>query len=223
MSLLSQRSDRLRSMYQDMKAQALRAATYGWDASPISTARVAAEVWSALKNEDWSLVAGSFSGWAPRLWNFTGHHQYLGGPGGYGVGYSLPASIGGALANKNKGMISVSHQGDGDAMYAPGAMWTAAHHRIPLLMVMFNNRGYHQEMMHLQKMAGLHNRRPDQAPLGTEIADPNIDFANLAKGMGVWAEGPINDPDALGPAVRRALDMVKSGYPALLDVVSQPR
>jgi acetolactate synthase I/II/III large subunit len=223
MSLLSQRSDRLRSMYQDMRAQALRNATYAWDASPISTARVAAEVWSVIKNEDWALVGGSFSGWAPRLWNITAHHQTLGGPGGYGVGYTLPASIGAALANKNKGLISISHQPDGDAMYAPGAMWTAAHHRIPLLMVMFNNRAYHQEIMHLQKMAGLHNRRPDQAQIGTEIANPNIDFANLAKGMGVWAEGPITDPDAVGPALRRALDMVKSGYPALLDVVSQPR
>lgn len=223
LSLLSQRSDRLRSMYQDMKTRALREATFGWDASPISTARAAAEVWSVVKNEDWALVAGSFSGWAPRLWKFTGYHQSLGGPGGYGVGYSLPASVGAALANKNKGLISISHQGDGDAMYAPGAMWTAAHHRIPLLMVMFNNRAYHQETMHLQKMAGLHNRRPDQARIGTNIEDPNVDFASLAKGMGVWAEGPITNPDALGPALRRALDMVKSGYPALLDVVSQPR
>ena len=223
MSLLSQRSDRLRSMYQDMKARALRDAVFGWDASPISTARAAAEVWSVIKNEDWSLVGGSFQGWASRLWKFTDYGQFMGGSGGYGVGYTLPGSIGAALANKGKGLLSISNQPDGDAMYAPGAIWTAAHHRIPILMVMHNNRAYHQETMHLQKMAGLHNRRPDQAGIGTNIDSPNIDFASLAKGLGVWSEGPITDPDALGPALKRGLEMVKSGYPALLDVVSQPR
>ncbi len=223
LSLLSQRSDKLRSMYQDMKARALQAAAYAWDASPVSTARVAAEVWSVIKGEDWALVGGSFSGWAPRLWKVTEHYQTLGGSGSYGVGYTLPASIGAALANKDKGLLSISHQPDGDAMYGPGALWTAAHHRIPILIVMFNNRAYHQEMMHLQKMAGLHDRRPDQAKIGTAIEDPNIDFAKLAQALGVWAEGPITDPSALGPAVRRALEIVKSGYPALVDVVSQPR
>ncbi|HLH25818.1 MAG TPA: thiamine pyrophosphate-binding protein [Chloroflexota bacterium] len=223
LSLLSQRSDKLRSMYQDMKARALRDAAYAWDASPISTARAAAEVWSVIKNDDWALVAGSFGGWAPRLWKITEYYQTLGGPGGYGVGYNLPASIGAALANKNKGLLSISHQPDGDAMYGPGALWTAAHHRIPILIIMHNNRAYHQEMMHLQKMAGLHDRRPDQAKIGTAIEDPDIDFAKLAQALGVWAEGPITDPSALGPAVRRAVEIVKGGYPALLDVVSQPR
>jgi acetolactate synthase I/II/III large subunit len=224
LSLLSQRSDKLRSMHQDMKAQALRAAAYAWDASPISTARSAAEVWSVVKNDDWALVSSStFGGWAPRLWKVTEYHQTLGGSGGYGVGYNLPASIGAALANKNKGLLSISHQPDGDAMYGPGALWTAAHHRIPILMIMHNNRAYHQEMMHLQKMAGLHDRRPDQAKIGTAIEDPNIDFAKLAQALGVWSEGPITDPSALGPAVRRAVEIVKSGYPALVDVVSQPR
>src|SRR5437763_14709093 len=111
-------------MYQGMKAQALRAAAYGWDASPVSTARAAAEVWSVVKNDDWALVGGSFGGWAPRLWKVTEYYQTLGGPGSYGVGYTLPASIGAALANKNKGLLSISHQPDGDAMYGHGALVT---------------------------------------------------------------------------------------------------
>ncbi|HEY7068193.1 MAG TPA: thiamine pyrophosphate-dependent enzyme [Chloroflexota bacterium] len=223
LSLLSQRSDKLRSMYQDMKARALRDAAYAWDASPISTARAAAEVWAAIKGSDWALVAGNWQGWAHRLWKFTEYHQALGGSGSYGVGYNLPASVGAALANKSKGLLSVSCQPDGDAMYQAGSLWTAAHHRIPLLTVMHNNRAYHQEMMHLQKMAGLHDRRPDQAKIGTAIEDPNIDYAKLAQSMGVWAEGPITDPADLGPALQRAVAVVKSGYPALVDVVSQPR
>src|SRR5581483_8685104 len=135
----------------------------------------------------------------------------------------LSASIGAALANRSKGLLSIDHQPDGDALYLPAALWTAAHHRIPLLLLMHNNRAYHQEMMHMQRMAGVRNRRPDQAKIGTAIEDPNVDFAKLAQSLGVWGEGPISDPADLGPALRRALQVVKSGYPALVDVVSQPR
>ena len=108
-------------------------------------------------------------------------------------------------------------------MYAPGVLWTASHHRIPLLSVMHNNRAYHQEVMHLQRMGNRHNRGIDRAYIGTTIEDPNIDYAKLAQSMSWYAEGPITDPKDLGPAIKRALAAVKRGEPALVDVVSQPR
>ena len=114
-------------------------------------------------------------------------------------------------------------QNDGDLMYAPGVLWTAAHHQIPLLTVMHNNRAYHQEVMHIQRMANRRQRGIDRAHIGTTIDNPNIDFAKLAQGMGVYAEGPITNPNDLGPALKRALAVVKSGEPALIDVVTQPR
>jgi benzoylformate decarboxylase/acetolactate synthase-1/2/3 large subunit len=77
--------------------------------------------------------------------------------------------------------------------------------------------------MHLQRMAALHNRRMDQSQIGTAIYDPNLDFAKIAQGMGVWAEGPITNPADLGPALQRAVQVVKSGEPALVDVICQPR
>ena len=200
-------------------------ATYGWDSSPISTARVAGELWAQLKNEDWSLVSSvnSASRWPLRLWAFDRHYQYIGGSGGEGQGYGAPATAGAALANKKHGRLSVSIQGDGDLMYAPGILWTMAHHRIPLLSVMQNNRAYHQELMHVQRMACRHNRGIDRANIGTTLQDPNIDFAKVAQGMGVYAEGPITDPKDLGPAMRRAIEVVKGGKPALLDVVTEAR
>jgi thiamine pyrophosphate-dependent acetolactate synthase large subunit-like protein len=88
---------------------------------------------------------------------------------------------------------------------------------------MFNNRAYHQEMMHLQRIAARWNRGVDRTHIGTTITDPFIDYAKIAQGMGVWAEGPIVDPNALAPALRRAIQVVKSGHPALVDVVAQPR
>jgi thiamine pyrophosphate-dependent acetolactate synthase large subunit-like protein len=108
-------------------------------------------------------------------------------------------------------------------MYAPGVLWTAAHHKIPLLSVMHNNRAYHQEVMHLQRMANRHQRGITTAEIGTTLKDPFIDYATMARGMGVHGEGPITDPKDLGPALARALDVVSRGEPALVDVVTQPR
>jgi len=204
-------------------------ASYGWDASPVSTARLSAEVWAEIKNKDWSMVSeatlgyGSASGWPLRLWSFEKHHHMIGGSGGSGVGYCAPASVGAALANKRHGRLSVNIQNDGDLMYAPGVLWTAAHHRIPLLTVMHNNRGYHQELMHIQRMANRHNRGITKAHVGTTLMDPPIDYSKVAQGMGVHAEGPISDPKDVGPAIRRAIAVVERGEPALVDVVTQPR
>jgi thiamine pyrophosphate-dependent acetolactate synthase large subunit-like protein len=205
--------------------QARDAAAVAWDASPISTARLAAELWAQIKTEDWSLVSNAtfVSRWPLRLWAFEKHYQYIGAQGGYGIGYNAPASVGAALANRKYGRLSVNIQCDGDLMYAPGVLWTAAHHRIPLLSVMHNNRAYHQEVMQVQIMANRHSRGLDRACIGTTISDPNIDFAKLAESMGVHAEGPISDPKELGPAITRAIQVVKRGEPVLLDVLTQPR
>src|SRR4029450_1870272 len=149
-----------------------------------------------------------------RLWTFDRHHQFIGGSGGSGIGYTAPASLGAALANKKHGRLTVTIQPDGDLMYAPGILWTAAHHHIPLLMVMHNNRAYHQELMHLQRMANRHNRGVERAHIGTTITDPNIDYAKMAQGLGVYAEGAIENPNDLGPALKRAIAVVKKGEPA---------
>ena len=196
-------------------------ASYGWDASPISTARMAAEIWEQVKGKDWSLVSNN--AWAQRLWNFDKHYQHIGGSGGAGVGYGAPAALGAAIANKKFGRLSVNIQNDGDLMYAPGVLWTSAHHKVPLLSVMHNNRAYHQEVMHLQRMANRHQRGITTAGVGTTLNTPNIDFAAMARSMGVHGEGPITDPKDLAPALKRALAVVERGEPALVDVVTQPR
>ena len=198
-------------------------ATYAWDASPISTARLAAEVWAQVRTEDWSLVNGALSGWPQRLWNFEKYYQYIGVSGGSGIGYGAPAAVGAALANKKYGRLSISLQNDGDLMYAPGVLWTAAHHRIPILFIMNNNRAYHEEVMHMQRMAGRRERGLDRAHIGNSLDDPGIDFTKLAQSMGLHAEGPVSNPRDLAPAIRRAIAAVKNGQPALVDVLTQPR
>jgi thiamine pyrophosphate-dependent acetolactate synthase large subunit-like protein len=224
-SAFEARRKRLATAHAAALERARAEAAYAWDASPISTARMTMELWAQIKNEDWALVAesGIMSDWTARLWSFEKHYQSLGGSGGAGVGYGAPAAVGAALANRKHGRFSVTIQGDGDFLYAPGVWWTAAHHRIPLLAVMHNNRAYHQEVMHVQRMASRHNRGITRAHIGTTIDDPNVDFAKIAQGMGVHAQGPITNPNDLGPAIKRALDVVKRGEPSLIDVVTQPR
>jgi thiamine pyrophosphate-dependent acetolactate synthase large subunit-like protein len=197
-------------------------ATYGWDASPVSTARLSMELWAQLKNEDWSYVTG-WVNWPLRLWDFDKHYQYIGRAGAEGVGYYAPASVGAALANKKHGRISVSIQPDGDLMVAPGALWTAARHQIPILIVMQNNRAYHQEVMWFQRAALARNRSIALAEAGFGLGNPNIDFAKMAESMGVGSSGPISDPKDLAAAIRRGIGVVKRGEPYLIDVVTQPR
>jgi acetolactate synthase-1/2/3 large subunit len=219
------RGSRLQAAHQQSLERARDAAAFAWDASPISTARLCAEVWAQVKDQDWSLVSATtfVNRWPQRLWTFDKHYQYLGNAGGYGVGYGAPAAVGAALANRKYGRLTVNIQNDGDLMYAPGVLWTAAHHGIPMLNIMHNNRAYHQEVMQVQIMADRHSRGIANCGTGTTITAPNIDYAKLAQSMGMYGEGPISDPKDLGPAIRRALDVVKRGEPALLDVVTQPR
>jgi acetolactate synthase I/II/III large subunit len=214
-----ERGKKLAAAHEQGMERARTDATYGWDSSPISTARLSAELWEVIRDKDWSLVGGG----ASRLWNVDKVYRTAGGGGAAGVGYSAPGSVGAALANRKYGRLSVAIQTDGDLMYAPGALWTAAHHRIPILSVMHNNRAYHQEVMHIQRMANRHQRGITNAGIGTTITDPNIDYALIARGLGIHGEGPITDPKDLAPALRRALDVVMRGEPALVDVVTQPR
>jgi acetolactate synthase-1/2/3 large subunit len=222
------RGAKLASAQQQALNQAREDASYAWDASPISTARLCAEVWAQIKDEDWSLLSSreglfGLSSWPLRLWSFDKTYQYIGSNGGGGIGQNAPSVVGGALANRKHGRLSVAFQSDGDLLFAPAVLWTAAHHRIPFLSVMHNNRAYHEETMHMQRMACRHQRGMETSKIGTLIDDPNVDFSKMAQSMGLYAEGPITDPKELGPAIRRALAVVKRGEPALLDVVTQPR
>jgi acetolactate synthase I/II/III large subunit len=220
------RSKQLREMYENSFNQALADASVGWDATPISSARMYMELWAQIKHEDWALVSdGGFSSmWPHRLWPLEKHYQFIGDSGGAGIGYQPVAALGAALAHRDAGgRVVINVCGDGEFNMAPSTMWTAAHHHIPYLTIIQNNRAYHQEVMHLQRMANRHNRDIRNAHIGTRIEDPNIDYAKVAQGYGAAGFGPITDPNDLADAFRRGIAAVKEGQPVLIDVVMQPR
>ena len=223
--LFEQRGVAIASAHEERRQRDVTNARYGWDSTPVSLARVAAELWPLIKDEDWSFVSpqGFLGSWPGKLWDMKKSYHYIGHQGGGGMGYGAPAAVGAALANRKHGRISINIQGDGDLNYAPGVLWTAVHHRIPLLTIVANNRAYHQELMYLQQQAASRNRGADRAHIGTTITDPNIDYAQMAQAYGMHGEGPIENPNELGPALRRGIERVKAGEPAMLDVVTQPR
>lgn len=221
---LAARGRRLTEAHRQLVERAQAAATIGWDASPITTARLCAELYAQIHDSDWSLVGNGINiTWPRKLWNFDQPHRWNGNSGGAGQGYNAPASAGAALANRRHGRLSVAIQGDGDLLFVPSTLWTVAHHRIPILYVVHNNRAYHQEYMYLQAMADRRARGVRNAHIGTTLTEPTIDFATLARSFGVHGEGPISDPGELAPALARAVAVVKSGHPALVDVITDPR
>jgi acetolactate synthase I/II/III large subunit len=220
------RGRKMREAFNGFADRARAEAALAWDASPISSARMYMELWEHLKKEDWALVSDSdfSSNWPHRLWPLEKHYRFIGGSGGYGVGYQPVAALGAALAHRDAGgRVVVSITGDGEFNMAPHTLWTAAHHGIPYLTIVQNNRAYHQEVMHVQRMANRHNRGLRNVPIGTTIDNPNVDYAKIAQGYGAVGIGPISDPNDLSEALRKGIAAVKAGQPALIDVVMQPR
>ena len=205
--------------------QAVEQKKAGWNASPVSTARIYAELWPLIMNEDWCFASPSgFSGsHNAQLWEHNKPYSYLGGQGAGGMGYGAPACVGAALAAKARGRMVINIQTDGDLNYAPGVLWTAVHHKLPMLSVMHNNRAWHQEYMFVEYMAGVRGRGPERATIGNVLRDPFIDYTKMAAGYGMAGEGPISDPTKLQAALRRGIASVKRGEPYMIDVITQPR
>lgn len=197
-----------------------RQAKADWDLSPVSTARLAAEVWEVVRTHDWVLTAGTASGWALRTWDFDQPDRHPGAS--LGTATQISISLGVALAHKGTGRLVVDLQPDGDLLFDLGALWVAAYHEIPLLVVMFNNRAYYNDWEHQERIARHRGTPVENAYLGMEIDGPAPDFAAAARSLGWYGEGPITDPEQVREAVRRAADIVTSqGRPALVDVVCQ--
>jgi thiamine pyrophosphate-dependent acetolactate synthase large subunit-like protein len=229
MRLVADRTAKHAVANQEAHVQAVRQAVElkraGWNGSPISTARVYAELWPLIMHEDWCLSSptGFSGGHNVQLWDHNKPYSCLGGQGAGGMGYGAPASVGAALAAKQHGRIVVNIQCDGDLNYAPGVLWTAAHHKLPLLNIMHNNRAWHQEFMYVAFMTGVRGRGTDRAWIGSTLRDPYIDYAKMAAGYGMAGEGPISDPTLLAAALKRGVDTVKRGEPYMIDVITQPR
>lgn len=190
--------------------------------SPIAHSSFAAELWKVLKGKDFVLANGNLRGWTNLIFDMEQPFQYLGPSGGGGLGYGIGATIGACLAHRDTGKLVVDIQSDGDLMFTPGGLWTLAHHKLPALVIMNNNRSYYNSEEHQTSMARHRKRDTSRGVNGTLIADPNIDYAQMAKSMGVHGIGPVERLEELAPALEEALRFIENNkMPVLVDVVTE--
>jgi thiamine pyrophosphate-dependent acetolactate synthase large subunit-like protein len=160
--------------------------------------------------------------WDGRAWPFRHPLDYLGGDGGGGIGGGPGISVGAALALKDTGRMAVAVCGDGDFLMGVTAIWTAAHYRIPLLLVVANNRSFFNDELHQERVARMRNRPVENRWVGQRISDPDIDLAALARAQGAQAFGPIGAIAELPAALAKAIAAVDAGEVAVIDARVEP-
>ena len=185
--------------------------TQGWDAVPINAARLARTM-DRLLEKDTLIVNESPTSKDILMSNFQfapGRNYFSNSSGGY-LGWGLGAAIGAKLASPKRRVIACL--GDGSTMFGLQGLWTLAKYRIPLLVIVFNNRAY---MAVKNQFRGSEERIRIAAEMGAEITGPEINFARLADTFGIFGQR-VESPDAIEAALKRALEQ---NGPALLDVV----
>jgi acetolactate synthase-1/2/3 large subunit len=194
-----------------------------WDRPQISELRLLAEVWAAVREEDYVFTNGRLRRMGPGMCEVPGPERDLGGGGGAAVGAHSGVALGAALALRPRAVLPVGIVGDGDLLGSIQVLWTAAHYGIPSLWVVNNNRSYFNDEAHQEVVARARGRPMENRWIAQRLENPTVDFCGLARSLGVEAQGPIKDASELRPALSRAVDAVKHGSPFLLDVWTENR
>jgi acetolactate synthase-1/2/3 large subunit len=203
--------------HDEVWAQWAQEARKDWDSRRLTFARLALEVWKSSRR------------------GLGAHRQRPQARGAQALGLrqayatrassSHPTQIGISLCRfgtpRRSGRVVVDIQPDGDLMFDAGALWIAAKYQIPMLVVMHNNRAYYNDWEHQIRMAQLRGTDEAKAHIGMDLFGPEPDFAALARSLGCYGEGPIDKPEDVQPALRRAIAEVKKGRLALVDTLTQ--
>jgi thiamine pyrophosphate-dependent acetolactate synthase large subunit-like protein len=160
--------------------------------------------------------------WNGTTWPFRHPLDYIGSEGGGGVGGGPGVSVGAALALKGSGRLPIAICGDGDFCMGVTAIWTAVHYRVPLLVVVCNNRSFFNDELHQERVARIRNRPPENRWIGQRISDPDIDCAGLARAQGAVGFVPVMKTGDLVPTFEKAITAVEQGQVAVVDVRVEP-
>jgi thiamine pyrophosphate-dependent acetolactate synthase large subunit-like protein len=156
------------------------------------------------------------------LWPFRHPLEFIGQDGGGGVGAGPGISVGAALALRGSGRLPIGICGDGDFLMGATAIWTAVHYAVPLLIVVANNRSFHNDEVHQERVARLRGRPIENKWIGQRISEPEIDIAGLARAQGARAFGPIVRGEDLIETFAKAVAAVEAGAVAVVDVHIEP-
>lgn len=210
----------------DITAQTSRARRQWYDTASQSTDvgvvpldRMLFELARALEGVDYVLGGGTNARLEHRHLDLDRARQYTGWGAGGGLGYGVGGALGVALAQP-AGTIVVDIQADGDLLFLPSALWTAANKSLPVLIVVNNNRQYGNTVEHAIAIGKTRSHAEDRRYLGAGLGDPSVDLAAMARSFGVWAAGPVSDPESLAEQLAAGVAVVRSGKPALIDVLT---
>lgn len=156
-------------------------------------------------------------GWPGGACAFEHPLDYLGYDGAGGIGSGPGMAVGAALALKGGDRLPVAVIGDGDFLMGLTALWSAVHHRIPLLMVVANNRSFFNDELHQERMARQRGRPVGNRSVGVAIDDPAPDLALLARGQGATGIGPVDTRADFLAALVEAVEIVRGGGVAVID------
>jgi thiamine pyrophosphate-dependent acetolactate synthase large subunit-like protein len=160
--------------------------------------------------------------WNGASWPFRHPLDYLGSDAGGGIGGGPGISVGAALALKGSGRMPVAVCGDGDFLMGVTALWTAVHYKIPLLVVVANNRSFFNDELHQERVARMRNRPVENRWVGQRISEPDIDLASMARAQGAQGFGPVTGIADLTPTFEKAIAAVEAGHVAVVDVRVEP-
>lgn len=201
------------------REEAQRAARSATADGCVPLERLLIELADALDGTDFVLGGGTNGRLEHRYLPLDRPRQYAGWGAGGGLGYGVGGALGVALAQP-EGTITVDVQADGDLLFLPQALWTAANKSLPVLIVVNNNRQYGNTVEHAMKIGEARGHQEDRRYAGAGLVDPAVDLAAMARSFGVWGVGPITDPESLAEQLAAAVAVVRSGKPALIDVVT---
>jgi thiamine pyrophosphate-dependent acetolactate synthase large subunit-like protein len=175
----------------------------------------------AVGERDVTLAHISLS-WDGATWPFRHPLDYVGSEGGGGIGGGPGNAVGAALALMGTGRLAAAVCGDGDFMMSNAAIWTAVHYRIPLLIVVANNRSFFNDELHQERVARIRSRPVENRWIGQRISEPDIDIAALARSQGAQGFGPVTRTSDLVATFAQAIDAVERGKVAVVDVRVEP-
>lgn len=196
-----------------------RAAATATDDGAIPLERLHFELARSLDGVDFVLGGGTNARLEHRHLALDRPRQYTGWAAGGGLGYGVAGALGTALAQA-PGTMTVDVQADGDLLYLPSALWTAAHRSLPVLIVVNNNRQYGNTVEHAGVIGQQRRQSDRQRYAGAGLTDPAVDLATLARSFGIWSAGPVDNPEALAQRLEEAVAVVRAGKPALIDVLT---
>ena len=187
----------------------------------LAVATVAAVMRSQLRADEACLLRLPLS-WGGEMWDFEGPMDFLGYDGGAGIGSGPGMVVGGALALKGSARLPMAVIGDGDYLMGVTAFWTAAHARLPLLVIVVNNRSFFNDELHQERVARERGRPVENRWIGQRIDDPAPDLAAMARAQGLVGLGPVRTAGELAAALSEAIARVRAGEAVVIDAHVRP-